>query len=178
MVHSLSCNRFRTASSPTQCCNRWHRYRGEQVSPPSSQPYPRVINFACDCDSRHGHVIIGGKGLNGQALGDAWVSAHAHNVNRQHLRGHCRNTILSINSGHRSKSHPVVLLLAGVRLAAPIHAHCQFQTRLCRVRIIHSIWQADSTARRRFRYQTHGYSGWLVYWEQIIPIVRSLAGPM
>lgn len=25
-------------------------------------------------DSRHGHVIIGGKGLNGQALGDAWVS--------------------------------------------------------------------------------------------------------
>jgi hypothetical protein len=73
LVFSDALSRNFCFTTPEKCCYwRW-RFRRELVG----SPYIRLPTPTYRSSSRSGHVVIGGKGSDGEPLSDVWVGAFA-----------------------------------------------------------------------------------------------------
>lgn len=70
--------------------------------------HPSMLLLALRVNSRHGHVVIGGKGANGQSLSDAWVFNPVYQGFYFLNNVVSRNLITSVNSGPISQFLPLV----------------------------------------------------------------------
>lgn len=66
-----------------------------------------MLLLALRVNSRHGHVVIGGKGANGQSLSDAWVFHPVYQSLEFMINVVSRNLITSVNSGPISQFLPL-----------------------------------------------------------------------